>query len=247
VEVNVSASAGQALSSAATGKLLFSTEPLKVYLSGQAPVDLTYQVAGQATISIYIKSLDINPIPVDTTLEILDSDGKQVAFNDDLNNNNIDPGIENLALDSGVYTVRLSTYDATEVGGVEVQLVQGEVKGIGDNGDNGVMLTIGDTLSGTITDTSTDSYTFEGSSGDTITIQAEATNPASPDQDLQLTLYAPDGDLLINDDDSGQSLGLGDRDPAIVSYTLPSDGLYRVEVDSIFDTTGDYNITLSEG
>jgi hypothetical protein len=247
VEVNVTAGVAQVFSPDATSKVMFASEPLKVYLSGQAPVDLIYQVAGQETISVYIKSLDLNPIPVDTTLEILDSDGTQVAFNDDLNNNSIDPGIENLVLGSGVYTLRLSTYDATEVGGVEVQLVQGEVKGIGDNGDNGATLHIGDTVSGTITDTGTESYTFEGSGGDTITIQAEATNPASPDQDLQLTLYDPDGDLLINDDDSGEGLGLGERDPAIVSYTLPNDGLYRVEVDSLFDTTGDYNITLSEG
>ncbi|MEO8610785.1 MAG: T9SS type A sorting domain-containing protein [Chloroflexota bacterium] len=247
VEVNITASGGQVLSPDLTGKVLFTTEPLKVYLAGQAPVDLTYAVVGQETISIYIKSLESNTIPVDTTLEILDASGKQVAFNDDLNNNSIDPGIENLALNAGVYTIRLSTYDASEIGGVEVSLIKGEVKGIGSTGDNGATLHIGDTVSGTITDTSTDSYTFEGRSGDTITIKAEATNPASPDQDLQLTLYSPDGDLLINDDDSGQSLGLGDRDPAIVSYKLQDDGLYRVEVDSIFDSSGDYNISLSDG
>ena len=244
VEINVTGTGGQVLSSDLTGKVLFVTEPLKVYLSGQEPVDLTYEVAGQETISLYIKSLDINLIPVDTTVEILDSDGTQVAFNDDLNNNSIDPGIENLALESGIYTIRLNTYDASEVGGVEVELVKGEAKGIGDNG---ATLHIGDTVSGTITDTSTDLYTFEGSAGDIITIQAEASNPASPDQDLQLTLYNPDGDMLTNDDDSGEGLGLGDRDPAIISYNLPDDGLYRVEVDSIFDTSGDYNITLNEG
>jgi hypothetical protein len=39
-------------------------------------------------------------------------------------------------------------------------------------------------------------------------------------------------------------MGLGDRDPAIISFTLPEDGEYRIEVDSLFDTSGDYTITL---
>jgi hypothetical protein len=244
VEVSLTSTDGQALSSNLTGKALFVTEPLKVYLSGQESVDLTYQVAGQETISIYVKSLDINLIPVDTTLEILDSDGAQLAYNDDLTDGNVDPGLENLDLETGIYTIRLNTYDSSEVGGIEIELVQGEIEGIGDDG---ATLSIGDPVSATITDTSTDFYTFEGSEGDTITIQAEATNPESPDQDLQINLYDPDGDFLTSDDDSGESLGLGDRDPAIISFTLPADGLYEVEVDSIFDTSGDYNISLEEG
>ncbi len=244
VEVSVTATTGQTVSPVLDGKVLLVTEPLKVYLSGQEPIDLAYQVTGQEIISIYVTSLDINPIPVDTTLEILDSDGDQVAYNDDLVSGNVDPGLENLELGTGVYTIRLNTYDTSEVGGVQVELFLGEVEAIGDGVGDGFALSYGDSTDGTITDTSLDSYTFEGSGGDTITIQAEATNPASPDQDLQLTLYRAEGEFLTSDDDSGESMGLGDRDPAIISFTLPADGEYRIEVDSLFDTSGDYTISL---
>lgn len=243
VVVNLTTTEGQPISSDLTGKVLFTTEPLKVYLTGQEAVDLSYRVAGQETISLYVKSLDINPIPVDTTLEVLDANGDQVAFNDDLVSGNVDPGVENLELSSGIYTIRLNTYDTSQVGGVSIELVQGEVKAIG--GDE-ASFKYGDTLDGTVTDTNIDSYTFEGVEGDTITIKAEATNPESPDQDLHLALFSPDGDQLVEDDDSGESLGLGDRDPAIISFTLPGDGLYKVEVDSLFDTSGDYTISLEQ-
>jgi hypothetical protein len=248
VEISVTSAAEQIVSGDLAGKVLFTSEPLKVYLTGQQAIDLVYEAASREIVSVYARSLDINPIPTDTTLEILNSDGDQVAFNDDLNDTSIDPGIENVSLDPGVYTIRLDTYDSSQVGGVQVEMVLGEVEPTGDGGtSSGTSLEFGDTANGTITDTSIDVYSFVGEAGQDVTITAEASNPASPDQDLELRLYGPDGEQITSDDDSGSEKGLGDRDPAIISFTLPDDGEYSVEVDAIFDISGDYTISLEEG
>jgi len=251
VEVLVSSSAGQVVSSNLTGKVMFVAEPIKIYLTGQDAVDLVYEVLSSETISLYAQSLDSNPLPVDSTLEILDSDGEQIAFNDDLNSESTNPGIENLALEAGIYTIRLDSYDDTQVGGVSVELLTGGVEVTRDGGEGTTgeseSIALGDTLSGTITDSSTSEYSFTGEAGQVVTITAVAIDPDSSEQDLYLTLYNSEGDEIASDDDSGESIGLGQFDPAIIGFELSSDDDYRIVVDSIFDISGEYEITLSEG
>jgi hypothetical protein len=250
VELTITSAALQIISPDLDGKVLFVTEPLKVYVTGLEGIDFKYQVVSGETISIYVTNLDTNLELIDTTLEILDDNGDQLAFNDDLNDADVNPGIENLELDAGVYTIRLNPYDEDQIGGVQVELVSGDVRATGDGGETPSdedVLNIGDSLTGTITDSSTGEYNFDGSEGQVITIIVEASNPPSPEQDLEITIYDSEGDEVASDDDSGETLGLGLFDPAIIEYTLPYDDTFLIVVDSIFDVSGDYTISLEEG
>jgi hypothetical protein len=249
VELTITSAALQIITQDLNGKALFVTEPLKVYMTGLESIDFLYQVNGSEAVSVYVTNLDTNPELIDTTLEILDENGGQLAFNDDLSDADVNPGIENLELDPGIYTIRLNPYDEDQVGGVQVELVTGEVKATGDGGDSQSgesILNFGDSITGTITDSSTGEYNFDGSEGQIITITVEASNPSSPDQDLEITLYDSEGDEIASDDDSGESLGFGGFDPAIIEFSIPYNDTFLVVVDSIFDVSGDYTISLQE-
>ncbi len=98
VELAITSAAMQLISTELDGKVLFVTEPLKVYMTGLEGIDFQYQVVSGETISVYVTNLDTNLELIDTTLEVLNDDGDQLAFNDDLNDANVNPGIENLEL-----------------------------------------------------------------------------------------------------------------------------------------------------
>lgn len=85
-------------------------------------------------------------------------------------------------------------------------------------------------------------YTFSAQSGDQITISMDAT---SGDLDPYLFLFAPNGDLLQQNDDAVQ----GSRN-AQITFTLPSTGAYIIEATRVQQedgqTTGTYRLTLSQ-
>lgn len=65
-------------------------------------------------------------------------------------------------------------------------------------------------------------YTFEGRTGDTVTIDLR-----SEEIDPLVRLIAPDGQVIAEDDDSG-----GGVQARIAEFTLPADGTYTIEVDA---------------
>lgn len=222
-------------------KTLLASEPLRLHLSG--PLDLAYTVDGPETISVAVHSLPSNATPLDTTIEITDPQGNQVAFNDDLTADSRDAGVTNVDLKAaGTYTIRLNTFDLLQGGGVEVDLTTSNARDSGNPG-GGPILDVTDTLDGN----SPGSYSFNGSAGQVVTITAQATNPVSPDLDLSMILYGPDGSEVANDDDTGGSNGLGERDPALMHFSLPQTGEYRVEVNSWFNTPGDIAVKVEPG
>lgn len=80
-------------------------------------------------------------------------------------------------------------------------------------------------------------WTFDGLANQVVTIQALAAEGTSTDP--RITLLGPDGNYLIDDDDSGDNLN------AIISdYTLPADGIYTIRVD-VFEV-GPYSLVLQE-
>lgn len=236
VELSVSAQ-GQTPIGPVTGKQLLVGEPLKIRLLGDGPVDLVYVVEEPQIINLYANSLpEIGDL--DTTLEVLSPSGGSVAFNDDLNGG--DAGIENLALfDSGVYVVRLNTFTAGERGGVELVLEVSD-----ESPTPAGELETFDTVV-TLDGQNPAEFTFNGSAGQRVTISAEALN--SDELDVYLNLFGPDGEQVVTDDDSGAFLGLGSTDAAIISFSLPSSGEYRLQVYSWFDTPGDVNVILTPG
>lgn len=220
-------------------KTLLASEPLELELDG--PYDLTYTISAPETISLYVHSLPTNSTAVDTTLEIDDAQGNEIVFNDDLNDTSRDAGVENVTLPkAGTYTIHINSFDLLQGGGVEVQLITADAP------------TKGNTSSGNLVDetghldgTNPSDFTFDGTAGQVVNITAQAIN--SSDADLNLTLYGPDGTQIGSDDDSGASNGLGASDPAMMAFTLPSTGTYKVEVSSWFNTPGDFNVKVTPG
>jgi hypothetical protein len=81
-------------------------------------------------------------------------------------------------------------------------------------------------------------WTFEGTSGQAVSIRAEAA--AGEQTDPRLHLVGPGGDVLTSDDDSG-----GGLDSLIANYELPEDGTYTIKVDVFSE--GGYVVSISEG
>jgi hypothetical protein len=84
-------------------------------------------------------------------------------------------------------------------------------------------------------------YTFDGRSGDTVTIDLR-----SDEIDPLVRLIGPDGQILAEDDDSG-----GGVQARIAEFALPADGTYTIEVDAFrgIDSTrvvlGAFELTLN--
>lgn len=218
------------------GKALFPGQPIRIYMTGAGKFDLVYYAAEPGTISVYARSLDDSDAAVDTTLDVLAPDGASLASNDDLNLNSGDAGIEDLPIAAGAYRIRLGTFSAGETGGVEVELVMA--------GESPELM---GEITGQLTGSQPFAHTFRGQAGQTITISALATNPPSPNLDLALAVYAPDGTQLGFDDDSGPQVGSGDRDAALIDLQLPADGEYRVEVSSYLNISGEFQLRIDTG
>jgi hypothetical protein len=98
-------------------------------------------------------------------------------------------------------------------------------------------ITIGGRANGGITDLfAVHDWTFDGSAGQTVSIQANAASGDSTDP--RINLLGPDGMLLIGDDDGGQN-----NNALISSYTLPTNGRYTIQLDVW--QTGRYEIVLN--
>jgi hypothetical protein len=129
----------------------------------------------------------------------------------------------------------------TEPGGEEPS----DVTETGDQGGgdtlfaNAKPIAYGETLQGTIPEGDVDSWTFTGTAGDIVTIRANASDIEQ--MDMFLELYGPDEEFLIEDDDSG-----GDFNAAIIDFTLPLDGQYLIQVDSVA-APGNYTLSLTLG
>lgn len=217
------------------GKALLPNQPIRIQMTGAGGLDLVYYAAEAGTVSIYARSMDTNVTPVDTTLDVFDPDGNSLSSNDDLNTSSSDAGIENLVIATpGAYRIHLGTFAADETGAVEVRLVMGSAPPPNQ----------GDEITGRIENAQPFEYTFQGQAGQTVTITAQATNPPSPNLDLALVVYDPDGTQIGFDDDSGADAGLGNRDAALMNFTLPADGEYRIEVSSYLNINGDFQLRI---
>ena len=96
---------------------------------------------------------------------------------------------------------------------------------------------VGGQVNGEITDLfEIHNWTFNGTAGQTVTIQGNAANGDSTDP--RVNLLGPDGALLTGDDDGGQ-----DANALISSFTLPANGQYTIQIDVW--QTGRYEFVLN--
>ncbi|MBX7236102.1 MAG: glucosaminidase domain-containing protein [Caldilineales bacterium] len=141
----------------------------------------------------------------------------------------------NRPMSAGSHEVKVEFYENS--GGAVAQ-VRWEQAATGDPDDNRA-LTSGQTLNGTINPANDqDAYYFDASQGQRATIRM---NRTSGNLDSYLYLYAPNGALVTQDDDSGGSLN-----SLINQVSLPQTGRYRIVARSYaFGSTGGYSIGLT--
>lgn len=98
-------------------------------------------------------------------------------------------------------------------------------------------IAVGSRANGEITDLfAVHNWTFDGSAGQTVTIQANAAGGDSTDP--RINVLGPNGTLLIGDDDGGQN-----NNALISSFKLPANGQYTIQLDVW--QTGRYEIVLN--
>ncbi|MCL4877401.1 MAG: pre-peptidase C-terminal domain-containing protein [Anaerolineae bacterium] len=192
--------------------------------------------AGQtATYTFTANAGDIISVEVtssfDAFVQVLDSAGSVIAEDDD-SGGNLQPFINRVELPAaGNYQIVLSGFGPDANGNYSLVLTSSSpVAEVGS-------ITYGETVEGTLVGGTTTSYTFEGSANEVITV--EVGTPF----DAYLELQNANGELLTADDDSG-----GDLQPAIINFTLPETGTYRLVLSgfSAFDE-GPFSMTLSLG
>jgi hypothetical protein len=96
----------------------------------------------------------------------------------------------------------------------------------------------GQTVTGTIRGVDDESWTFNGNSGDRVTIEL---NAADDNLDPEIFLLDPSNRQIAYDDDSG-----GDTNSEIV-ITLPGTGTYTIRASAFFGQGGAYELTLRRG
>lgn len=231
---------------AAPPKALLPERPVRIWLPGE-PMTFVYTARAAQTISLYATSLPGSEA-VDTTLEIFAPSGESLAFNDDLVTGKGDAGIENLRLPTpGDYIIRLDTFVRGQTGKVGLRLAAGEMTAFAPVQESAIIL--GTARSGTLADARPTVFLFNADADEVITVTVQATRPTSPEVDLVLRVYSPDGQPLPNgyDDDSGAAVGLGERDPALRGLRLPEAGAYRIEVSSWFGIPAEFRISVQPG
>ncbi len=183
----------------------------------------------------------------DTFLFLLRPDGSTLGSDDDGGggtNSRIPTGSGFLTLPTtGIYTIYASSFSPNTTGTYSLTLT-------GQNpGGNcpSTSISIGQTINGALSNTDCqlsdnsrfDSYSFNGTAGQTISISL-----TSSVFDTYLHLLRPDGTLLVDDDDGGD--GLNSRIPAESgTLTLPVTGTYKILANSFSpNVTGSYSLTL---
>ncbi|MDY7080641.1 MAG: PPC domain-containing protein [Chloroflexota bacterium] len=179
-------------------------------------------------ISIAMRSATIDA-ELDCYLELYSPDDELLIYDDD-SGEHFDAWIEYYVLPAdGLY--RIVTSDISgEPGEYELALEKASLKIEGN-------LTYDQVASAMLKPGARHHWLFEGGQGDVVTISMIAIDE---DMDTFLELFAPNGEQVVTDDDSG-----GNSDAAILEFALPHSGTYRVVARGYTnEDTGAYELTL---
>ncbi|MEP6987633.1 MAG: pre-peptidase C-terminal domain-containing protein, partial [Chloroflexota bacterium] len=135
---------------------------------------------------------------------------------------------------NGDYKLVLRGYAASAQGNFRLTLLEGAYTTLPSQGS---VIDYYQTINAYLDRNQEPAYTFKGTKGDIVTISASAAF------DSNLTLKGPDGNVLITNDDSANSIN-----PIIEFFTLPTTGEYTIVLRGYSaDSLGTYTITLSKG
>ncbi len=204
-----------------------------------------YQFEGRAGDVINIDLVGSDNL--DTYLILLGPDGEILAENDDAEPVTTDAGLSGFVLPSdGTYTIVATRFlqdEGLSEGEFTLTLTLADEVVSDDSAVVDGLLSYGDTVSGTITDTVYEQrFTFEGNAGDVVSIEVEAVDGSL---DTTLALLGPDGELLIENDD----IDFTSTNSAIIDFELPTTGRYTIVV-SRFNgedgrSVGDFSLRLN--
>jgi hypothetical protein len=190
---------------------------------------------------------------LDPLIILLDPDGNEIARNDDASDTGL--GLYNSQIfafelpQDGEYTIiatRFQEEEGDSEGEYELTVIRYESgEFVQDNA-----IEYGETIRGEITDDDfQQTYTFEGSEGDIVTITMIDT---SEDDTLDplLILLDPEGSEIERNDDGSASI-VGEFNSQIRNFTLPTDGTYTIIATRFSQeegsTVGAYELSLQEG
>ncbi|MCS7072305.1 MAG: LCCL domain-containing protein, partial [Anaerolinea sp.] len=159
----------------------------------------------------------------DTYLEIRDSSGTQVAYNDDFNG--LNSQITYTFPATGQFTIVARGFSSTASGPYTLTVAPAQAL------PSGGPIGIGQTVSGTLMPGARDQWTFSASGGERIRINMDA------EFDTYLELLGPDGARIAENDDFN---GLDSQ----IDITLPAAGTYTIIARS-FASSGSGQYTLS--
>lgn len=264
VEVTVTSSAAQqptlppaapTVAPVVTGNQLSGNTPLAVPLSATGPTELAYTGTAGETITVIARSLEAAGA-IDTTLEVLAPNGTRLGYNDDHGSDlpnlaPFDSAVRELVLpETGVYTVRVTTFSGAGEGSVEITAqsdlapaqVTTPVPGVTVTPD--IRLTgETDTVRGEVPAGSAFTFNFNGRANEVTTITAIA--GTTGDLDPRVALIGPDGAVLAeNDDHTDADSNLGSLDSRISGFILPANGTYSIIVSGFANTSGAFVLTV---
>jgi hypothetical protein len=172
-----------------------------------------------------------DPDALDLYLELYTEDGLLIAEDDD-GGDGVNARIaDSPVLASATLVVHVLTYSGE--GDYSLGL------GVSDEPTTGGVVAYGETVQKSLEEGMGHGWFFTGSEGDVVTVAMRALDT---DLDCYLELYGPDGQLLTEDDDSGQDL-----DALIEYYELPADGAYRVvALGAVMGVGGAYELSLEQ-
>jgi len=227
--------------------IIDANEPTEIAFDS-APIELIYEASSDQTITVVARSVEGD---LDTTIEILDSDGERIAFNDDQDSDRddlarFDSLIEAQAIEAGTYTIVVNTFSSTGEGVIEIT-VETEVETAaptavpGKDGDaEGT-----EVIEASVPDSDTYDTEFEGAAGEIVTITVLATDDSL---DTVLSLEDSSGNVIAENDDHGtDDPGLGRYDSRIEAFELPDDDTYTIIVRGFAGGGGDFELIIQRG
>jgi len=197
-----------------------------------------YAPASDELTRIFARSTDF-----DTTLRVLDAQGRHMTFNDDYSESSTDAMVQFLARAGERYTIEVSTYSPGEQGGYTLYVYPF------DTDKPRQMLTDQEAVTGTLRAGgagpgmwhNADSLFFEARGGERIRLRV-----TSAEIDTMAYLHGPDGTVWFNDDahDTGPD-GTESIFDSTIETMAPADGVYHVIVESFGGETGSYRAQLT--
>ncbi len=187
----------------------------------------TWTFEGVAGDAISISMVGLGSLR-DTYLELHGPDGTRLTHDDDSGEGTSALIGEYRLPQTGTYRIVARAY-GSQAGSYTLTLMQVEIEER--------TIAYGQTLSGELTAEHPRQYwLFDGAAGDEVTISMVGLGSLS---DTYLELYAPDGTLLTQNDDSGEGFFA-----LIEDYHLPTNGTYRIIARGFGSAVGQYELSL---